>query len=222
MGDDPAVGATVHAIERRERARRALQGYEHGPGAPVRATASAMARLGAAETVVLVEGISDQIAVETVAAARGRQLDEERVVVVPLGGAHAIRRVLAMLEEVGSTARLTGLCDARERAVFERALGDADLERHGFFVCDEDLEDELIRAVGVDGVERLVESQGDLGALRSLQNQPAWWGRDAEAQLRRWLGSGSRRKLRYARLLAAEAVRRDALPAPLEDLLAAL
>jgi hypothetical protein len=40
--------------------------------------------------------------------------------------------------------------------------------------------------------------------------------------MRRFLGSGAGRKLRYARLLVEEAVDRDALPRPLHALLEAL
>jgi hypothetical protein len=86
-------------------------------------------------------------------------------------------------------------------------------------VCVEDLEDELIRAVGVGRVEELVDSQGDLGSLRSLQRQLEWRGQPAGAQLRRFLGSGATRKLRYARLLTG-AVDLDRMPRPLEAVLA--
>ena len=89
----------------------------------------------------------------------------------------------------------------------------------GFYVCVEDLEDELIRAIGTARVEELVDSQGDRGSFRSLQRQPEWRGQPAEAQLRRFLGSGARRKLRYARLLAG-ALDLDRLPDPLDGLLA--
>jgi hypothetical protein len=92
------------------------------------------------------------------------------------------------------------------------------MERLGFYVCVEDLEDELIRAIGAARVEELIDSQGDLGSFRSLQRQPEWRGQPAGAQLRRFLGSGARRKLRYARLLAG-AVGLDRLPHPLEALL---
>ncbi|MBA2332640.1 MAG: hypothetical protein H0V94_07630 [Actinobacteria bacterium] len=76
------------------------------------------------------------------------------------------------------------------------------MERLGFYVCVADLEEELIRALGVASVEQVIEAQGDLGAFRSLQRQPAWQGRPAEEQLRRFFGSGGGRKIRYARLLA--------------------
>ena len=82
----------------------------------------------------------------------------------------------------------------------------------------EDLEDELIRAIGAAQVEALIDSQGDLGSFRSLQRQPDWRSQPAAAQLRRFLGSGSGRKLRYTRLLAG-AVNLDRLPHPLDALL---
>ena len=75
------------------------------------------------------------------------------------------------------------------------------MERLGFFVCSEDLEDELIRALGAASVEAVVDAQGDLGSFRTLQKQPEWRGRSTEEQLRRFMGSGSGRKIRYAPLL---------------------
>lgn len=222
---------TMDVARRRELARRALDGYVSGPAAPIRATASALAKVDSAVAVVLVEGISDQIALETAAVCRGRDFEVERVVIVPIGGAHAIGRFLARFGPLRTPVRLAGLCDVHEAEIFRRGLvtanvgspcTQADLEDLGFYVCVDDLEDELIRAVGTDGVEALFDSQGDLGSFRSLQSQPAWRGREPEEQMRRFLGSGSRRKLRYARLLVEAAVGRDALPRPLDALLTAV
>ena len=213
---------------RRELAGRLLDGYVHGPEAATEATARALAKVADAQAVVLVEGISDQIAVETAAVRRGRDLSAEHVVVLPMGGAHALARYLTQLGPGGAGLRLAGLCDVGEEDVVRRGLASAGigsprtragLERLGFFVCVEDLEDELIRAAGVGRVEELVDSQGDLGSLRSLQRQLEWRGQPAGAQLRRFLGSGATRKLRYARLLTG-AVDLDRMPRPLEAVLA--
>lgn len=213
---------------RRELAARLLDGYVHGPAAATEATTRALAKVTAAQAVVLVEGVSDQIAVETLAARHGRDLGAEGVVVLPMGGAHAVSRYLRQLGPAGAGLRLAGLCDIGEEGVFRRGLARArvgspgtvaDMERLGFYVCVDDLEDELIRAIGAAQVEALIDSQGDLGSFRSLQRQPEWRGQPAGAQLRRFLGSGARRKLRYARLLAG-AVDMDRLPHPLEALLA--
>jgi hypothetical protein len=158
--------------------------------------------------IVLVEGESDRIAVETLARRRGRDLAGEGVAVVPIGGAQAVGRFVSRYE--GDA--LAGLCDAGEEAVFRRALGS------NVFVCVGDLEDELIRALGAGRVEEILESEGDLGAFRTLQKQPEWRGRPVEEQLRRWLGSGARRKLRYASLLV-EALDLDRVPRPLAGLI---
>jgi hypothetical protein len=178
--------------------------------------------------VVLVEGISDRIALETLAERRGRNLEAERVAIVPMGGAQSIGRFLDTYGPQGLGVRLAGLCDAAEEREFrsglERAglgsgLTRSDLERLGFFVCVADLEEELIRALGAAAVEAVVEAKGDLGSFRTLQKQPAWQGRPTEAQLRRFMGSGGSRKTRYARYLV-EALELDRVPRPLELVLA--
>jgi hypothetical protein len=169
--------------------------------------------------VVLVEGTSDQVALHTLAARRGRDLDAEGVAIVPMGGAQSIGRFLARYGPRGLDVRLAGLCDAGEEREFRRALDRAGVEWRGFYVCVSDLEDELIRALGAPAVEEVVEAQGELGAFRTLQKQPAWRGRPVEEQLRRFMGSGGRRKIRYARLLV-EALELDRVPRPLDEVLA--
>ena len=212
----------------RELAREALDGHLGDNAASIRATAHALAKVESAVAVVLVEGISDQIALETAAVGRGRDLDAERVVIMPIGGAHAIVRFLTRLGPLGIRMRLAGLCDLREEEVFRRGLDvthvgsprtRTDMERLGFYVCVNDLEEELIRAVGIAGVEALFDSQGDLRSFRSFQSQPAWRGQRPEAQMWRFLRSSSRRNLRYARLLVEAAAGRDTLPRPLDALL---
>lgn len=178
--------------------------------------------------VVLVEGISDQCAVEALAERRGRDLAAEGVSVVPIGGAHAIGRFLLRFGPQGLDVRLAGLCDAKEEGDFRRGLERAglgseltrvEMERLGFFVCVADLEEELIRALGAATVEEVVDAHGDLGPFRTLQKQPAWHGRPVEEQLRRFMGSGARRKIRYARFLV-EALDLDQMPRPLDRVLA--
>jgi hypothetical protein len=205
-----------------------LAGYVSGPAAATEATAVALARADGARVVVLVEGVSDQIAVETFAGRLGRDLAADGVVVVPVGGAHAVARYLRRFGPQGTGARLAGLCDAGEAHIVARALASAglgtpashdDLARLGFFVCVEDLEDELIRTAGPARVREVLAAHGDLGAFRTIQQQPAWRGKDEAAQLRRFLGAGAQRKLRYACLLV-EAIELDRMPQPLAALLA--
>jgi len=214
--------------DRRELASELLAGYVRGPAAATEATAAALAKTAGARAVILVEGVSDQIALETLAVRRGRDLGAEGIVVLPVGGIHAVTRFLRQFGPEGEGVRLAGLCDAGEEDILRRGLATAhvgsprtraDMERMSFHVCVEDLEDELIRAVGAARVIELFGSQGDLRSFRSMRRQPAWRGRSTEAQLRRFLGAGSQRKLRYARLLV-EAVDPGGLPRPLDAVLA--
>ena len=178
--------------------------------------------------VVLVEGVSDQCAVEALAERRGRDLAGEGVAVVPIGGAQAIGKFLIHYGPQGLDLRLAGLCDAAEEREFRRGLERAglgsgltrgEMERQGFYVCVADLEEELIRALGAAAVEQVVEAHGDLGPFRTLQKQAAWQGRPLEDQLRRFMGSGGRRKIRYARYLV-EALDLARIPRPLDRVLA--
>jgi hypothetical protein len=178
---------------------------------------------------ILVEGISDRLALETLATRLGRNLEAEGIAVVPISGAHAIGRFLAHFRPAPET-RLAGLCDLGEEGVFRQALERAGfgsrltrakMERLGFYVCVVDLEDELIRALGPDGVEAVLEAQGDIASFRTFQKEPAWRGEKVERQLRRFLGSADSRKVRYARLLV-EALDPARVPRPLERVLGRL
>jgi hypothetical protein len=177
---------------------------------------------------VLVEGISDQRALATLADRRGRNLGAEGISVVPIGGAQAIGGFLTRYGPRGLDLALAGLCDAGEENDFRRGLERAGLgagltragmESLGFYVCDADLEDELIRALGAESVLWVLDDQGDLGSFRTLQKQRAWQGRPVEEQLRRFMGSGGSRKIRYARLLV-EALDLTQVPRPLDCVLA--
>jgi plasmid stability protein len=179
-------------------------------------------------TVVLVEGISDRVALEALAQRHGRNLDAESISIVPIGGAQAIGNFLDRFGPNGDDVKLAGLCDAGEEGDFRRGLERAglgsnltrtEMEQLGFYVCDADLEDELIRSLGAAAVERVVAAQGELRSFRTLQKQAAWHGRSTEEQLRRFMGSGGRRKIRYARLLV-DALDLAQVPRPLDRVLA--
>lgn len=178
--------------------------------------------------VVLVEGMSDQFALEALAARHGRDLHAEGIAVLPIGGAQAIGRFVEQFGPRGLDLRLAGLCDVGEEGDFRRGLERAglgsnlsrkDMERLGFYVCVADLEDELIRALGTDAVQEVVDAQGDLGSFRTLQKQGPWQGRPIADQLRRFMGSGGRRKIRYASLLV-DALELTRVPRPLDLVLA--
>jgi hypothetical protein len=176
---------------------------------------------------ILVEGESDRAALEVLARRRGRVLAEEGVSIVPMGGATNIGHYLDRYGPAGLNLRLAGLCDATADAYFrarlERAglgagLSRATMGELGFFVCDRDLEDELIRALGPDAVEGIIESQGELPSLRLLQKQPAQRLRRTHDQLHRFMGSRSKRKELYARLMVTE-LDLDRMPPALDAVL---
>jgi hypothetical protein len=162
-----------------------------------------------ARVVVLVEGASDAAAVELLADGIGPGLE-----VVAMGGvtntAHHVRR----LADRRPPPALLGLCDRGERRFLERVRPPLD----GIFVCDRDLETELIRAVGAAGVLEVLAELGELDRFRTFQGQPEWRGREVGDQLHRFAGTRSGRKATLARALAARLGPGD-LPAPLADLL---
>jgi hypothetical protein len=187
-----------------------------------------MPEVSAARGVVLVEGVSDQLAVEALARRRGRDLAADRIAVVPIGGSKNIGTFLHRYGPQGLNLGLAGLCDAGEERDFQRGLERAGLgsdlsragmERLGFYVCEADLEDELIRALGPAAVERVLDAMGDLVPFRTFQKQPEWQGQPIERQLRRFLGAGSGRKAESAPLLIA-ALDLGKVPRPLDGVLA--
>jgi hypothetical protein len=175
--------------------------------------------------VVLVEGRSDEIAVRTLARLRGRDLAAEGVSVVSVGGAQAMGRVLAAYGRASTT--VAGLCDAGEEPAVRRALeraglapapGRAGLEALGFFVCERDLEDELVRGLGVAATEALLADHGKLGAFRTYQKQPAHRARPTPDQLRGFLNNW---KVELAGPLV-EALLPGHVPRPLDGVLASV
>jgi len=181
-----------------------------------------------AQAAVLVEGVSDQLALQALARRRGRNLDAERVSIVPMGGATNIRTFLHRFGPQGFDLKVAGLCDAAEEGDFRRGLERAglgsnltrsDMERLGFYVCVADLEDELIRALGAAAVERAIDAQGELEQFRTFQRQPQWRARTREAQLRRFFGTHSGRKIESAATLV-DALDLTRVPRPLDGVLA--
>jgi len=81
-------------------------------------TSGAAISVGAASTVVLVQGTSDQLAVEALAERRGRNLLAEGISLVAMGGATNIGRYLEIYGPRGVNIGLAGLCDEAEVAYF--------------------------------------------------------------------------------------------------------
>jgi hypothetical protein len=173
--------------------------------------------------VVLVEGESDRVALLTLAERRGRNLAADGVEVVAMGGVTNTRAFASRYGPHGFGVPLLGLYDAPDEVKVRHGLAAAGLDAAlepdglsglGFFRCSEDLEDELIRALGVEAVEDVIDAAGEARSLELLAGMPVQrsWSRDAV--LRRFMGSKSGRKDRYAALLV-EALEPDRVPAPL-------
>jgi hypothetical protein len=178
--------------------------------------------------VVLVEGISDRVALETLAKRRGRDLAAEGVEVVAMGGITNTRAFASRYGPHGLGVPLAGLYDAADEAKLRHGLAAAGLGAGldhdglsglGFYKCSADLEDELIRALGVEAVEAVIEAAGEARSLRLLAGMPAQRDWTREAVLRRFMGVRSGRKARYAALLV-EALEPCRAPEPLAAVLA--
>ncbi|WP_226963778.1 hypothetical protein [Nostocoides sp. F2B08] len=180
--------------------------------------------------VVLLEGRSDIAAVR--AAADVAEVDLSDVRLVDLGGITNIRSHLVALTheacggEGPDAEHVLGMCDVGETRFVESALEStghwvrdaSDLPSAGFFVCVEDLEDELLRALGIPRVLGVLDRLGLRGKLDALAQQPAWRDRPLHEQLHRFAGVASGRKELLAAELTAE-LTPDELPEPLRLLL---
>lgn len=171
--------------------------------------------------VVLVEGESDRAAVLTLARRHGRDLHREGIEVVAMGGITNTRAFALRYGPHGLGVPLAGLYDAADEDKLLRGLAAADADPTAFFSCVADLEDELIRALGVDAVEAVIAEAAELRSLRLLAQMPAQHGWTRVQLLRRFIGSRSGRKAKYAALLT-EALEPGREPEPLSALLGTL
>src|SRR4029453_3708633 len=125
-------------------------------------------------TLVLVEGDSDAGAVRALADRLGYDLDSHRTQVCSADGVTNFSRLLAEFVRAHPDATFCGMYDVAGQWHVRRALAhatiriaaDEPLESFGFFACVADLEDELIRALGPDAVERVIDAQGELPSFR--------------------------------------------------------
>lgn len=177
---------------------------------------------------MLVEGPSDLVVLGVLARRRGMDLAAQDVTILSMDGITNIGRFLTHYHDHEPEVRIAGLYDDAEERFVRRGLerlgldvpqDRASLEALGFFCCSADLEDELIRALGPDEVERLVETAGQLRSFRTLQQQPALRERSLHDQLRRLMSGRSGNKERYGALMA-EAVPWERVPRPLAGVLA--
>lgn len=183
--------------------------------------------VGASDPIVFVEGESDRLAVEAVAARLGHDLAAAGATVVSMHGITNLHHHLARLARERMPRRILGLFDIGEIAYVRNAVAgaglaplDADLATIGFFACDPDLEGELIRALGSERVEELLAEHGELARFRTFQNQPYQRARPVDAQLRRFMGTHSGRKALFAPILV-DALEEPSIPAVFTALVAA-
>jgi hypothetical protein len=180
-------------------------------------------------TFVLVEGESDAAAVRALAQLVGCDLGRHGIQICPASGVTNFSRVLADLVRAHPNANVCGLYDVADERHVRRALASADipiaghetLESFGFFACVADLEDELIRALGSEAVEGVLDAQAELDSFRRFQAMPQHRGTPVDRQLRRFLGTRATRKIRSAKRLV-EALDIARLPHPLVQLAARL
>ncbi|GAA4816475.1 TOPRIM nucleotidyl transferase/hydrolase domain-containing protein [Nocardioides caeni] len=171
----------------------------------------------AAERLLLVEGESDRVALEATAAVLGVDLAATGVVIRPMGG---ITNLGHHLPRTDPAARVALLHDIGEASYVRRTVARFPDRALPCFACDRDLEDELVRAHGgVRGALAVVEAAGDLPKWEILTGQPFHRERDEVDVLRRFWGTTSGRKERYA-LLLVEGLAPARVPAVLRDALA--
>lgn len=182
-----------------------------------------MSDAGAGPTVVLFEGRSDRLAFDALVRRRGVRLDGADL--VELGGITNLRAGLTEFRQ--ADARVLGLFDAAEGRYVVRVLRDVGVlgdgegpGAAGFFGCDRDLEEEVIRAAGAELVLETLAARGELERFRVFQRQPAQRVRSVEEQLHRFAGTAAGRKSRFAADVI-EVVPLDRMPAPLDRLLEA-
>jgi hypothetical protein len=180
-------------------------------------------------TLVLIEGDSDAGAVRALAGLLGCDLDLHRIQIRSADGVTNFSKLLVQFVHAHPGAAFCGMYDVAEEWHVRRALAraaipvaaDESLESFGFFACVADLEDELIRALGAEAVEQVLETQGELMSFRRFQAMPQQRGKPVQQQLRRFLGTRATRKIRCAQRLV-EALGLARLPRPLVQLAARL
>ncbi len=175
-------------------------------------------------TKIFVEGPSDRLALECLARRLGHDLAAAGVEIVDVGGVTNFRSFLTRYGPLGERCRVAGLCDSGELRVVLGALVAAgvalaptpeSLAGLGFFVCDGELEDELLSAVGVEALLGIIARNGDMRRFRTMQRQPVYRGAPLKTQVRYIM---TQKKIHYAPALI-EALDLRQVPIPLSAVL---
>jgi putative ATP-dependent endonuclease of the OLD family len=213
---DAGQGAILHRAETLEATdARAL----------IRYSTSLTAEAYFADTVILVEGFSDFLATRVLAATLGVELDAAGVSLISLDGADVFVHYLRLFGPGGLDLDLRGLCDADHEEEWQSRLTQAGIpitdrqtmNAAGFYICDPDLEAELLGALDTDRVAAVIAADGGQALFDSYANQPAQQGRSTE-ELQLGFVQKPKAKIRWAPLIAAE-MNSEEVPAPLRSLL---
>lgn len=182
-----------------------------------------------ARAAILVEGESDKYALEALAFRKNRNLDADGVTIVVMRGAGSIKTFLALLGPNGLRVKLAGLCDAAEESQwsdtlkahgFGTKLDRTAMASLGFYVCDKDLEDVLITAVGEQETLHIIDSQGETAAFNLFAKQPDHSSQSRHEQLHDFLHSRGR-QITYAPQLV-DCLDLKKLPVSLEGIIDAV
>jgi putative ATP-dependent endonuclease of OLD family len=124
-----------------------------------------------ARCVVLVEGVSDRILIESVAELVGVNLDRSGAAIFELDGSGSFPSAYRIFGPPGFDLHLVGLLDEDARKLWAEAVGvgAAELEAQGYAVCDPDLEGMYIDCLGRDAVIAMLLASSTL-TERSLLN----------------------------------------------------
>jgi putative ATP-dependent endonuclease of OLD family len=104
------------------------------------------------EVVIFVEGASDRIVLEAVAARTGVRLARNGTRIIELDGAATFGRAVNVLGENGYGIPCIGLCDDDAKEDWAKSLGVdvSQLGGLGYHVCEPDLEAEVVKSLGLD------------------------------------------------------------------------
>ena len=177
-----------------------------------------------ARTVIFAEGPSDYLALHAAADVLSVDLDARGAAVVSLQGASLLSIYLTLLGPNGLDLSLCGLCDldaesewrAKLQAVGLNATSRAALNSQGFYVCDIDLEDELIRAHGSTAVQSIIALEGEARKFSAFASQLPNRSLTLSEQLTEFVRKS---KTRWSPKLVSE-LSAASMPSPLRDVLA--
>ena len=173
-----------------------------GPQPPLQVDATRQMLMDAhAVAAVLVEGWSDQAAVQSLAVRRGCDLAAGGIAVLPMGGVANFSKFVAALGSDGLGLRLAGLCDAAEETRMSPVSSSA---------CDL-VASSRVKALRNSGSScaRPIWRTNSFG--RWAQNQSSVCSKRAHMQLHRFMGTRALRKIRYGSLLV-EALQLERVP----------